>query len=294
MTKNINQNTLIIPKGLANYSGVKKIFEYDKNSTILYKSLDYNLENVEFYTQTHCIVFNCNGIETITAYDFSSVEIGVNELLFLPKDMYLISDFIRNNKNLEAYLFFFDEEIIEKFLAIKSVNKKYKEKATSFYKMNINNSVLKFIESLNLVSKNQFNSKHFLELKLLELLHIVEFIDENILDSLYSINKNKNKRNIKSLMKKYFLSDFSMEDYAKLSGRSLSSFHRDFKKHNTITPKQYLLNLKLQYAKNELIKSHKNVSDIAMEIGYTNISHFIKAFKEKYNITPKQLSKSNF
>ena len=88
-------------------------------------------------------------------------------------------------------------------------------------------------------------------------------------------------------MKQYFLNNFTMKDYALLSGRSLSTFYRDFKLHTNMTPKQYLLNLKLEYAHNLLNKSDKSVSTISFEIGYENISHFIKAFKNKYNITPE-------
>ena len=286
------QNTLYIPKELANYSGVKQIFEYKNDSTIFYKCMDFNLINFEFYTQMHCIVFNCNGRETITSYDFKSVEICKDELIFLPKDMYLISDFIKNNKALEAYMFFFDDEIIEKFLSIKNISNIKQEKSVSFYKMKTNDSVFQFIKSLKSVSKDQYHSKHFLELKLLELLHIVITIDDKVIDSLKSVNKNRDKRNIKSLLHKYYLSNFTINDFAKLSGRSLSTFHRDFKSNYKQTPKQYLLELRLNYAHDEILKSNKTVSQIANEIGYNNISHFIKAFKNRYKTTPKQLSKS--
>lgn len=291
MTKELRQNTLIIPNGLNKYKGVNQIFKYENNSTILYKSLDFDLIDLEFYTQTHCIVFTCNGIETITSYDFNSVEIKENELLFLPKDMYLISDFIKKNQSLEAYMFFFNDDIVNKFLSNKKINKTTQDKKVSFYKMNINDSVIKFIDSLKLVSKDQFHSKHFLELKLLELLYIIDTMDDRLTLSFRTKNKDKNKRNIKSLMKKYFLSNFTMKDYALLSGRSLSTFHRDFKKYNNITPKQYLLDLKLEYAQDLIRSSDKSVSEISSDIGYENVSHFIKAFKNKYQTTPKKLSK---
>jgi len=48
------------------------------------------------------------------------------------------------------------------------------------------------------------------------------------------------------------------------------------------------LNFKLEYAKDELLLKNKKVKEIAQEIGYENTSHFIDAFKKKYNTTPKQ------
>jgi AraC-like DNA-binding protein len=150
------------------------------------------------------------------------------------------------------------------------------------------------MKALKQVSKNQFDSEHFLELKLLELLCIIDSTDteKRLIKSLLSRNIDKEKRNIKSLMKKYFLSNLTINDYAVLSGRSLSTFHRDFKRYYSITPKQYLLGLKLEYAYNLLKNGDKSVSEISSEVGYENTSHFIKAFKSKYNTTPKQLSKT--
>lgn len=122
MTRNIEEiynystmNTLIIPESLYAMEGVEKILSHGEN-VILYKSLRENLVNVEFYTHRHCIVFSCSGTETITSYDFESIYIAENEMLFLPKDMYLISDFQRAEENLSAYMFFFDERLVKKFL----------------------------------------------------------------------------------------------------------------------------------------------------------------------------------
>jgi AraC family transcriptional regulator, exoenzyme S synthesis regulatory protein ExsA len=293
LNEELKSNTLVIPKGLHAYEKVEQLFKYNNDATILYKSLNFDLINVEFYTQTYCIVYSCSGVETITSYDFKEVIIRENELLFLPKDMHLISDFIKKDKTLEAFLFFFNDDVIEKFLSLKKLKKNIVHDKVSFYKIDVNSSVCEYMKSLKQVSKNQFHSKYFLELKLLELLCIIDSTDaENKLaNSFLSRNIDKNKRNIKSLMKKYFLSNLTLNDYAVLSGRSLSTFHRDFKRYNDITPKQYLLDLKLEYAYDLLNNSDTSVSEISYEIGYENVSHFIKAFKKKYNTTPKQLSK---
>ena len=61
------ENTLIIPSGLSAYKNVKQLFEYDNGATIIYKNLNFDLINIEFYTQTYCIVFNCDGAETMKA-----------------------------------------------------------------------------------------------------------------------------------------------------------------------------------------------------------------------------------
>ena len=290
-----SHDTLIIPQGLKAFKDVDTLMNFHKNSGILHKNIKDNLINVEFYTQSFTIVFNCSGRETITSYDFDSVQIEHNELLFLPKDMYLISDFIKTNKNLEAYLFFFDDTLIDKFLLSKNSKLDAQEKKVNFYKMEVSTSVNDYIKSLKSVCKHQNTSKESLELKLLELLYIIDANDKDskLITSLLSSNINKDKRNIISLMKKYYLKNFSIKDFALLSGRSLSSFHRDFKSVYDITPKQYLLNLKLSHALLSLEDQSLSVSDISSDLGYENTSHFIKAFKNKFGFTPKQSQKNH-
>lgn len=67
---------------------------------------------------------------------------------------------------------------------------------------------------------------------------------------------------------------------------SETNFCNSFKKVMGITPKEYITNLKLTLAK-EMLKN-QNVTEVAFDLGYENISHFIALFKNKYGITPKQ------
>ncbi len=55
-----------------------------------------------------------------------------------------------------------------------------------------------------------------------------------------------------------------------------------------MTPNDYLTNLKL----NEVARFLKfsSVTEVAYDLGYENISHFIKLFKKKFGLTPKQYS----
>lgn len=67
---------------------------------------------------------------------------------------------------------------------------------------------------------------------------------------------------------------------------SETNFCNSFKKIEGITPKEYITNLKLAKAKDML--KNQNVTEVAFNLGYGNISHFIALFKNKYGITPKQ------
>lgn len=64
-----------------------------------------------------------------------------------------------------------------------------------------------------------------------------------------------------------------------------------FKKITGVAPKEYLTDLKLSKAV-EMLKT-TNVTAVAYDLGYENISHFIALFKNKYGVTPKQYQKRN-
>ena len=67
---------------------------------------------------------------------------------------------------------------------------------------------------------------------------------------------------------------------------SEGNFSNSFKKLMNLTPREYITNLKLFKAK-EMLRT-QNVTEVAYDLGYDNISHFIAIFKSKYGITPKQ------
>jgi len=72
---------------------------------------------------------------------------------------------------------------------------------------------------------------------------------------------------------------------------SLGNFLLTFKQTTGISPNKYLTSLKLAYAENQIQLQNRNISEIAWELGYQNISHFISLFKERFGVTPKQYIK---
>lgn len=93
------------------------------------------------------------------------------------------------------------------------------------------------------------------------------------------------------MMQEQLLGTATITDIAAALNMSLANFSLRFKQSMGISPNKYLTNLKLSYAKKELQHSHKNVTEIAFDLGYENISYFIGLFKEKYGLTPKQFTK---
>lgn len=67
---------------------------------------------------------------------------------------------------------------------------------------------------------------------------------------------------------------------------SQPSFIAQFKKITGKTPSKYLNEKRLQKAKKLLLTTNLSVLDISLNVGYDSLSHFIKIFKKRYNLTP--------
>ena len=90
-------------------------------------------------------------------------------------------------------------------------------------------------------------------------------------------------------MTRYAHSNLSISDLATLSGRSISSFNRDFKKHYQTTPKLWPTQKRLAFAHQLLVDTDKSITEVASSLGYDNLSHFSKAFKNQYQYTPNKI-----
>jgi AraC-like DNA-binding protein len=79
---------------------------------------------------------------------------------------------------------------------------------------------------------------------------------------------------------------FNLDVLAKESG--LSKFHliRVFKKNVGTSPAKYLSQIKIDLAKHWLLKSKKSVLSIAMDLGFSDLSTFNKAFKKALGVSP--------
>lgn len=68
----------------------------------------------------------------------------------------------------------------------------------------------------------------------------------------------------------------------------LSKYHfcRVFKQHVGVSPRRFIINMRIEKAKEFLLKEEMNVSLAALEAGFNDLSNFIKEFKKYTGVTP--------
>jgi AraC-like DNA-binding protein len=90
------------------------------------------------------------------------------------------------------------------------------------------------------------------------------------------------KIDLEKFINQNFMFNVPLSEFARLSGRSLSTFQRDFKKIFADTPENWLRNRRLEEARRLITHEGKKPSEIFYRVGFENFSHFSTAYKEKF------------
>jgi AraC-like DNA-binding protein len=140
---------------------------------------------------------------------------------------------------------------------------------------------------LHLTGREQ---EHFLSLKNRELLLIALKLNSDLKNELFDFS-DPGKIDLESFMNQNFRFNVSMQRFGYLTGRSLTSFKRDFEKIFNKAPGRWLLEKRLEEAYFLMEKKNEKPSDVYHEVGFEDLSHFSYAFKKMYGISPNQLKR---
>lgn len=126
------------------------------------------------------------------------------------------------------------------------------------------------------------------QLKIVEAISILRAIDPDI-DSVLANFEDPHKVELVSFMEKNYMFNMPLEKFGYLTGRSLTSFKRDFKKAFNSTPQRWLTQKRLELAHFELSQKKRKPVEVCFEIGFENLSHFSYAFKKQFGYAPSSL-----
>lgn len=125
-------------------------------------------------------------------------------------------------------------------------------------------------------------------LKIEEAINILRTIDPSV-DHVLANFDAPGKIDLINFMQRNFMFNMSLEKLGYLTGRSLSTFNRDFKKIFQTTPQRWLTEKRLELAYYHLTEKKKKPTEVYLEVGFEDLSHFSFIFKKKYGLSPHQL-----
>ena len=125
-------------------------------------------------------------------------------------------------------------------------------------------------------------------LKITEAITILRSIDKKI-DAVLGNFEEPGKIDLMGFMERNYMFNMPMEKFGYLTGRSLTTFKRDFKKIFQTTPQKWLTQKRLELAHFQLSQKKAKPVDVCYEVGFENLSHFSFAFKKQFGYAPTAL-----
>lgn len=96
------------------------------------------------------------------------------------------------------------------------------------------------------------------------------------------------KIDLEAYMNRNFMYNIALTQFAKLTGRSLATFKRDFGNVFHTSPEKWLKKRRLEQARFLLTQRHQRPSEVYLAVGFENLAHFSASFKECFGYSPSQ------
>ncbi|MEO8405374.1 MAG: AraC family transcriptional regulator [Chitinophagaceae bacterium] len=133
-----------------------------------------------------------------------------------------------------------------------------------------------------------------LELKFRELILTIAGNTANgeLLNYFSSLLLQPQSISLQRVMEENFQFNLKLEEFARLSSRSLSAFKREFLRLYNSTPGKWIMEKRLNHALHLLSNMGKTVSEASFESGFESASHFSRAFRQRFGSSPIEMKQS--
>ncbi|WP_430612908.1 helix-turn-helix domain-containing protein [Flavobacterium sp. JP2137] len=268
-----------------------KLATLNKNTKIVNTChLDKNTEGEEFISD-HVFSFQMTG--NLTIHD------GKNKYQFAPGDF----RFSRRNSLLkfskstpkqikfESISIYLNQAILrEVYQEWKQEVKPIKIEGKRVLALASHPLYISYMESLLVyLNLSEEQQSAIMDLKIREAIWLLLRINPEIKEVLFDFS-DPEKIDLKAFMINNFRFNVRLERFAYLTGRSLSTFKRDFEKIFETTPRKWLLEKRLEEAYFLIKEKGKKANAVYLDVGFENLSHFSHAFKQHFGINASELN----
>jgi AraC family transcriptional regulator, exoenzyme S synthesis regulatory protein ExsA len=220
-----------------------------------------------------------------------SYDLQKGKCVFVQKGASIIEQFF--DAGFCLILFFIPDEFIcdtlkTKFIPINSAEKKY----NPVMLLDTSETLAAFFLSVySYFAGTTEPDQRLLELKFRELILTIADNPRNVeLQSFFcSLLYEPQSVSLQRVMEDNYCFSLTLEQYARLSNRSLSSFKRDFQKQFNTSPGKWLMEKRLHHAMHLLSDAGKTSGESAFESGFKNSSHFSRAFRQRFGRPPSSI-----
>ena len=252
---------------------------------------DYNKE-VKEYCPANCLIYTEQGTVNIKLdedeklYSFSA---GSLCLIRKYTQMTFSKTFTPQEGYVKSCVFGLPDNFIRKIISDHEFDKALNPIADRVIELSPTSALLKIMNSIkSYVDEGQSLEPSVVEQKVKEALTAI--INSNqTLAVIFKEYTLAERADLAQFMNHNFMLKRTLAELARLSGRSLSTFNREFKLIFNTSPYRWIRKKRLEFARQLLLNTNKKISEVYLEVGYEDFGHFSRSFTKEFGINPSKL-----
>ncbi|MBN9299786.1 MAG: helix-turn-helix transcriptional regulator [Filimonas sp.] len=184
---------------------------------------------------------------------------------------------------------YFDDDVLREVSMEQGYTANDHVEVPAFAKLPSSTLLISYIQSLQAYKELPAGSNALIRLKQKEGVLLLLQQDPTLRNVLFDFSV-PGKLDLEAFMKQNYHFNVKLERFAYLTGRSLSTFKRDFERIFHETPSKWLLNRRLREAYYLIKEKKKQASDIYLDLGFEDLSHFSYTFKKQFGAAPSKIA----
>lgn len=239
----------------------------------------------ELILDQHALVYIFTGTLEI-AYANQAHEFGPGTTLLIPRNQLgRLTKLPANDEPFRSLSIMFPHELLRKFFASQVENpmegKWRGHLALGPHPLlkSVFHSLLPYFELQDELPEN------LTDIKITECLTVLDACNPEVKHLLSSFHE-PGKVDLVEYMEQNFMYNLPLAKFGYLTGRSLTTFKKDFQKVFKTTPGRWLTQKRLQHAHYQISVRKRKPTEIFMDAGFENLSHFSYAFKKQFGYSP--------
>ena len=131
-------------------------------------------------------------------------------------------------------------------------------------------------------------NRQLIRIKTMEALYALSHQRPDLVHVFHDFSKNM-RADLVEFMTYNYTRNLTLEQFATFSGRSLSTFNREFRKAIKQTPRQWIREQRLELAHQLMVQKKLSASEVFLEVGFEDLAHFSRSFKAYFGLNPSEV-----
>lgn len=254
---------------------------------------DTSKETTAYQASSYLIYVEQGQLHIRIDQQFYTISSGEFALIRKYTEVTLYKSYAKEEEAAKTYFFALTNEFIRKIISGINIPNKLPPIAQRIVPLKANNQLNDIMQSIiAYIDKGDDLDPEVVALKTKEALLAIITSDPK-LAAIFREYSLAERADIVQFMNYNYLDNIPLETIAIQTGRSLSTFNREFKMVFNETPHRWIMKKRLTYAKNRLLQGEQKASEVYLEAGFEDLAHFSRAFKKQFGIPPSRIQVIN-